>query len=59
MVFLQLPIPVYWFVMHPLVEFWRRHQTAGFVVALLCSWPPVGAGILNEDLKRLGHRRQL
>ena len=39
--FLQLPIPLYWFVLHPHVHFWRRHQKAGFIVALLLSWPPV------------------
>jgi hypothetical protein len=39
--FLQLPIPLYWFVLHPCVEFWRRHPHGSFLVALLCSWPPV------------------
>jgi protein-S-isoprenylcysteine O-methyltransferase Ste14 len=39
--FLQLPIPLYWFVLHPCVEFWRRHSRSSFLVALLCSWPPV------------------
>jgi protein-S-isoprenylcysteine O-methyltransferase Ste14 len=39
--FLQLPIPLYWFVLHPQVHFWRRHQKAGFIVALLLSWPPI------------------
>jgi protein-S-isoprenylcysteine O-methyltransferase Ste14 len=39
--FLQLPIPLFWFVVHPQVEFWRRHQKASYVVALVCSWPPV------------------
>ena len=39
--FLQLPIPLYWFVVHPQVGFWRRHQKASYIVALLCSWPPV------------------
>jgi protein-S-isoprenylcysteine O-methyltransferase Ste14 len=38
--FLQLPIPLYWFVVHPQVDFWRRHQKASYVIALLCSWPP-------------------
>ena len=39
--FLQLPIPLYWFVLHPQVAFWRRHQAASHIVALLCSWLPV------------------
>ena len=39
--FLQLPIPLYWFVMHPQVEYWRRHQIAGYVTGVLLSWAPV------------------
>jgi protein-S-isoprenylcysteine O-methyltransferase Ste14 len=52
--FLQLPIPLYWFVLHPQVGFWRRHQRAGFIVALLLSWPPVTFCIflLRRDLFR-------
>lgn len=44
--FLQLPIPLYWYVMHPQVNFWRRHQNAGFVTGVLLSWPPVTAGMI-------------
>jgi protein-S-isoprenylcysteine O-methyltransferase Ste14 len=43
--FLQLPIPLYWFVVHPLVKFWRRHPKAAYVAGLLCSWPPVTAAV--------------
>jgi protein-S-isoprenylcysteine O-methyltransferase Ste14 len=39
--FLQLPIPLYWFVVHPQIHFWRRHQKAVYFVGLLLSWPPV------------------
>jgi protein-S-isoprenylcysteine O-methyltransferase Ste14 len=39
--FLQLPIPLYWFVMHPQVEYWRRHRSAGYATGLLLSWLPV------------------
>lgn len=39
--FLQLPIPLYWFVMHPQVNYWREHQKAGYATALLLSWLPV------------------
>ncbi|MGH9772617.1 MAG: methyltransferase family protein [Candidatus Acidiferrales bacterium] len=39
--FLQLPIPLYWFVLHPNVNFWRRHPKASFIIALLLSWLPV------------------
>jgi protein-S-isoprenylcysteine O-methyltransferase Ste14 len=39
--FLQLPIPLYWFVLHPQIRYWRRHQKASFTVALCVSWLPV------------------
>jgi protein-S-isoprenylcysteine O-methyltransferase Ste14 len=39
--FLQLPIPLYWFVMHPQVDYWRKHQKAGYITGLLFSWLPV------------------
>jgi protein-S-isoprenylcysteine O-methyltransferase Ste14 len=41
--FLQLPIPLYWFVMHPQVDYWRKHQKAGYITGLLLSWLPVTA----------------
>lgn len=41
--FLQLPIPLYWFVMHLQVKFWRLHPKAGFITGLLLSWPLVTA----------------
>ena len=54
--FLQLPIPLYWFVLHPFVEFWRRHPRGSFFVALLCSWPPVTVCIFvfRRELFRAG-----
>jgi protein-S-isoprenylcysteine O-methyltransferase Ste14 len=39
--FARLPIPLYWFVMHPQIEFWRSHRSAGYAVALLLAWVPV------------------
>ena len=43
--FLQLPIPLYWFVVHPFRTFWRRHPRAVYVVGLACSWLPVTIAI--------------
>jgi protein-S-isoprenylcysteine O-methyltransferase Ste14 len=43
---LQLPIPLYWFVLHPLRRFWRRHPRAVWVVGLACSWLPVTTAIV-------------
>ncbi|MGA7626683.1 MAG: isoprenylcysteine carboxylmethyltransferase family protein [Candidatus Acidiferrales bacterium] len=39
--FVQLPIPLYWFVMHPQIDFWRQHRSAGYIAALLAAWGPV------------------
>lgn len=36
--FLQLPIPLYWFVIHPRVHFWKRHPKAVYYVGLIFSW---------------------
>ena len=44
--FLQLPIPLYWFVVHPQIVFWRRHRTAAYVTGLLCSWLPVTVAMI-------------
>ncbi len=45
--FLQLPIPLYWFVVHPGVRFWRRYPRAVYVVGLACSWPPVTIALVT------------
>ncbi len=44
--FLQLPIPLYWFVVHPQVNFWRQHHKAAYITGLLFSWPPVTAAMI-------------
>lgn len=44
--FLQLPIPLYWYVMHPPVNYWRNHPKAGFITGVLFSYPPVAAGMI-------------
>jgi protein-S-isoprenylcysteine O-methyltransferase Ste14 len=50
--FLQLPIPLYWFVMHPRVNYWRRHQKAGYLTGVLTAWLPVTAclAIFHREL---------
>jgi protein-S-isoprenylcysteine O-methyltransferase Ste14 len=52
--FLQLPIPLFWFVLHPQVNFWRRHQTAGYITGVLVSWGPVTAFLIlfHQDIFR-------
>src|ERR1700728_3096085 len=44
--FLQLPIPLYWFVLHPLRIPWRRYPRAVYAVGLSCSWLPVTIAIV-------------
>ena len=39
--FLQLPIPLYWFVLHPARNFWSARRNAAYIVALALSWLPV------------------
>jgi protein-S-isoprenylcysteine O-methyltransferase Ste14 len=44
--FLNLPIPLYWFVLHPLGTFWRTRLKAAYATALLCSWMPVTIALI-------------
>ena len=34
----NLPVPVYWLVVHPGVAYWRRHVRAGYAAAILAGW---------------------
>jgi protein-S-isoprenylcysteine O-methyltransferase Ste14 len=36
--FLDLPVPIYWFILHPFTNFWRRNIRAAFWFAGLASW---------------------
>jgi protein-S-isoprenylcysteine O-methyltransferase Ste14 len=53
--FLQLPIPLYWFVLHPAKKFWSTRRNAVYVVALAFSWLPVTVALFvwhGELLRR-------
>jgi protein-S-isoprenylcysteine O-methyltransferase Ste14 len=54
--FLQLPVPLYWFVVHPQIDYWRNHQKAAYAVGLL-AWPVVGVGLVlyQHDLFLRGY----
>lgn len=39
--FMQLPIPLYWFVLHPAKDFWRTRGYFVYIAALALSWLPV------------------
>jgi protein-S-isoprenylcysteine O-methyltransferase Ste14 len=34
----ELPVPVYWFILHARVNFWRRHVRTGYWVAVIGAW---------------------
>jgi protein-S-isoprenylcysteine O-methyltransferase Ste14 len=50
MLFFQLPIPIFWLILHPQMNFWRRHMRAGYWTAGLTAWG--GAGIFIAALHR-------
>jgi protein-S-isoprenylcysteine O-methyltransferase Ste14 len=41
----EMPVPLYWIVLHGLVSFWRGHRRAAFPVAVLLAWG-IGDAIL-------------
>lgn len=41
--FVEMPVPLYWFVVHPQVGFWRRHVRAGYLTGLVTAWGIGGA----------------
>jgi protein-S-isoprenylcysteine O-methyltransferase Ste14 len=55
--FLQLPIPIYWFAVHPFGRFWRARPAAAFATGLLISWPPVTACLILYRREIFGARR--
>jgi protein-S-isoprenylcysteine O-methyltransferase Ste14 len=36
--YLDLPVPIYWFILHPFTSFWRRNIRAAFWFAGLSAW---------------------
>lgn len=36
--YLDLPVPLYWFILHPFTNFWRRNIRAAFWFAGLFAW---------------------
>jgi protein-S-isoprenylcysteine O-methyltransferase Ste14 len=46
----EMPVPIYWLILHTRVLFWRRHIRAAFPVAVLVAW-----GIVDALLYRFRH----
>lgn len=42
--FFELPIPIYWLILHPFNSFWRKRVCAAFWFAGLTAW--IGGGVL-------------
>jgi protein-S-isoprenylcysteine O-methyltransferase Ste14 len=40
--FFELPIPIYWLIIHPFNSFWRNHVRAAFWIAGLTAWTAGG-----------------
>src|SRR5579872_1064549 len=34
----EMPVPIYWLILHTPVFFWRRHVRAAFPVAVFAAW---------------------
>jgi protein-S-isoprenylcysteine O-methyltransferase Ste14 len=34
----EMPVPIYWLILHSRVSFWRRHMRAAFPVAVFLAW---------------------
>lgn len=49
--FFDLPVPIYWLIIHPGANFWRRHVRAAFYFAGLGSW--LAGGIFVVMFRRL------
>lgn len=43
----EMPVPIYWLILHKLVLFWRKHVRAAFLVAVVAAW-----GIVDVFLYR-------
>jgi len=43
--FFELPIPIYWLILHPFNAFWRRRVRAAFLIASLTAWISGGVAL--------------
>lgn len=44
--FMDLPVPIYWLILHPLTDFWRQRVRTAFWIAGLGAWTIGGAFIV-------------
>src|SRR3979409_2486178 len=43
--FIELPIPIYWLILHPFNSFWRNHVRTAFWIAGLTAWTVGGVSL--------------
>lgn len=36
--FFEMPVPLYWLVLHTRIQFWRHHVLAGYCIAIVLAW---------------------
>jgi protein-S-isoprenylcysteine O-methyltransferase Ste14 len=36
--FFEMPVPIYWLVLHTRIQFWRQHVLAGYWIAIVLAW---------------------
>lgn len=53
----EMPVPIYWLVLHTPVSFWRRHIRAAFPVAVLSAWGTIDFALYGFRLELF--RREL
>jgi protein-S-isoprenylcysteine O-methyltransferase Ste14 len=49
--YFEMPVPVYWLVLHAPVAFWRRHTRVAYLAAVFAAWG--GGGWLLHDFRAL------
>jgi protein-S-isoprenylcysteine O-methyltransferase Ste14 len=52
MLLFEMPVPVYWLVLHTRIQFWRRHVLAGYWIAIVLAWVG-GDGLLYHFRRQL------
>lgn len=56
--FFELPIPIYWIILHPFNSFWRSRVRAAFWIAGLTAWTCGGAALWHFRHDLLARDRQ-
>lgn len=47
----EMPVPIYWLILHQPVLFWRKHMRAAFPVAVVAAWGSVDSFLYRFHLE--------